>query len=63
MSPKERTVVRAIAKALSGGDVDDMDAFAASYSVPAPYASRRRTVRAGMLLRALIGDPPIEDHE
>lgn len=63
MSPKERTVVRAVANALTGGDCDDMDALASSYPLPSGYTSRRRAERAGMLLRVLIGDAPIEDRK
>lgn len=54
MSPKERTVVKAIARALRVNVTVDMDALATSYEVPPQYAISPPKKRAAMLLEALI---------
>lgn len=69
MSPKEKTVIRAIVKALHVkrdrlGRLDhdnylhcrDMDALTTSY--PIPHGGRDQVDKACMLLQALIGDTP-----
>lgn len=53
MSPKERTVVRAVARALRANVTIDMDALATSYEVPPHYAISTPKKRAAMLLEAL----------
>jgi hypothetical protein len=54
MSPRERAVLMAIAKALRGNP-DDMDALAASYPVPPGYGPRKMPIRerAAILLKIL----------
>lgn len=57
MTPKEKTVVRAIVRALRGQGEDDMDAYATSY--PAGYYATPAKVkrRAALLLEALTNEP------
>lgn len=69
MTPKERTVIRAIIKALHvprnrfgklDGDyraTNDMQAFATSY--PLPHGGLDTIDQACMLLQCLVGDTPI----
>ena len=54
MTPREREVIKAIAKALRGNP-SDMDALAMSYPVPSNYAEREVTIRqrAAMFLTVL----------
>lgn len=63
MTPREKTVVRAIAKALRGGGSADMNALACSYEMPTAYdyfASTR--LRAIIFLMALTeDDPPLKE--
>lgn len=54
MSAREKTVIRAIIKALRQRDKTDMDAYATSYSVPPYYLDADRSQKAGILLQALI---------
>lgn len=55
MTPRERTVLRAIARALHGKGTDDMDALALSYPIPNMY-SVNATIqhRAVVFLLALV---------
>lgn len=61
MSPKERTVVRAVIRALKSNARScqfDMDALATSYPVPDNYSLARPKARAAMLLKALVESEP-----
>lgn len=59
MTPRERTVVRAIAKALHGDSRADMDALARSYEMPIAYRYSLGTrERAVIFLTALANDVP-----
>lgn len=53
MTPRERTVARAISRALRGNPTD-MDALSTSYSLPAGYAKGSIRERAALLLTALL---------
>lgn len=53
MNPKERTVIKAIARALRVNVTIDMDALATSYDLPPQYAISPPKKRAAMLLEAL----------
>lgn len=54
MSPREKTVVRAIIRALRAKITIDMDALATSYRLPEHYTLARPKARAAMLLQALL---------
>ena len=57
MTPRERTVLRAIAKALAESTRDapvDMDALALSFNLPPYYPQQTKAKRASMLLEALV---------
>lgn len=54
MTPREKTVVRAVIRALSVNVTIDMDALATSYQLPPHYALARPRARAAMLLQALL---------
>jgi hypothetical protein len=54
MTPREKTVIRAIVKALRRQGSDDMDAFSMSYeSLPSPRGSLTIRQRSAYLLEAL----------
>lgn len=62
MTPRERTVVRAIVKALRGGSGAEMDALALSYEMPMAYeyflSTRQRAI---VFLLALAADTPLRE--
>ena len=53
MTAKERTVIRAVIRALEGADVVTMDALAFSYGLPA-HNYKPTKVRAVALLKVLV---------
>lgn len=54
MTARERAVVVAIVKAITTGDVDDMDALATSYRVGERYNDLPLKRRAAVLLQQLV---------
>lgn len=55
MTARERTVIRAVIRALEGGDRGTIDALSTSYGIPYS-ANKPRANRVAELLKALCDD-------